>query len=465
MIDAVPSWIELAVAFAIAGAAWSAPVDYTPAGRRRSLVCAALSLASSLAGWIESVRLGPESGGGFRLLAELLGTGVFAVDSLNAPLIPLTALLTLVVVVATSRSKVRRFSFTRTMLLEALLLLTMSARAPGVLMTLLALQPLPLAHELRAGGHPSRVLVLHVALSFASMVLGWLLVSDASPDGARTSWGYALIAVGVAVRSGLVPAHCWVLDLFQKGSLGTALVATTPLTGAYAAVRLLHEQGADRAAFGLTVLALLTSLYCAAMGAVQADARRLVFQLHSSLSALVLAGVVLRTTLGVTAALTLWPSLSMAATGFGLTLRALEARTGRLRLDGFHGFHAQTPTLAALFLVMGLAAVGFPGTLGFFGIEMLTDALAREAKALALVVVLALAVNGIVVLRAYSMLFLGPGRSVSVDLRIRRSELIALLMLALLLLGGTLWPQPGMDSRRAAADEILAGTQDEATSR
>lgn len=455
MSDALPSWIELAVAVAFAGAAWSAPFDYKPAGRRRALVCAALALTCTVAAWIESARSGPDAAGGFRLLAELAGEGAFAVDSLNAPLLPLTTLLALVVVVATSRSKVRRFSFARVLVLEALLLLATSARAPGVLIVLLALSALPLVQELRATHHSSRVLVLHVATSFLLMGAGWLLVSGSPPAGTRASSGYALIAAGIAVRSGLVPAHCWVLDLFDRGSLGSALVLLAPLTGAYAAARLLHAEAADGAALGLTVLALVTALYCAAMSVVQSDARRFFCQLFSSLSALVLAGVTLRSPLGVTAALHLWLSVSLAAAGLGLTLRALEARTGRLTLDRFHGFHTQTPTLAALFLITGLAAVGFPGTVGFFGIEMLTDALARESKVLALVVVLALAIDGIVVLRAYTTLFLGAGHPVTVDLRVRRSELIALLLLVGLLLGGTVWPQPGMDSRKAAADALL----------
>ena len=54
-------------------------------------------------------------------------------------------------------------------------------------------------------------------------------------------------------------------------------------------------------------------------------------------------------------------------------LRALEARYGRLSLDGFHGLYQHSPALAVGFLLTGLASVGFPGTLGFVSTELLVD--------------------------------------------------------------------------------------------
>ena len=42
----------------------------------------------------------------------------------------------------------------------------------------------------------------------------------------------------ILVRCGTVPAHCWVTDWFEHASFGIALLFVTPLTGVYAAVRL-----------------------------------------------------------------------------------------------------------------------------------------------------------------------------------------------------------------------------------
>jgi NADH-quinone oxidoreductase subunit M len=71
-------------------------------------------------------------------------------------------------------------------------------------------------------------------------------------------------------------------------------------------------------------------------------------------------------------------------------------------------------------------------------------------------VVLAAALNGIAVLRAYLLLFTGARHPSTVFLGIGLRERIALWALALLILGGGLFPQPGVSSRLEAARDILA---------
>ena len=75
--------------------------------------------------------------------------------------------------------------------------------------------------------------------------------------------------------------------------------------------------------------------------------------------------------------------------GFGLTLRALEARFGRLSLTDFHGLYEHSPTLAVCFLLTGLASVGFPGTLGFISTELLVDSAVEANPSVGIAVVAA----------------------------------------------------------------------------
>ena len=77
-----------------------------------------------------------------------------------------------------------------------------------------------------------------------------------------------------------------------------------------------------------------------------------------------LVGLELHTELSLTGSLCLWFSVILSLGGFGLTLRALEARFGRLSLAEYHGLYEHSPALAVCFLLTGLACVGFPGTLG-----------------------------------------------------------------------------------------------------
>ena len=69
--------------------------------------------------------------------------------------------------------------------------------------------------------------------------------------------------------------------------------------------------------------------------------------------------------------------------------------------------------------------------------------------------VAAAALNGIAVVRAYFLLFTGARHVSTVSLGIGLRERVAVLTLAALILGGGLFPQPGVTTRQRAAEEIL----------
>jgi NADH-quinone oxidoreductase subunit M len=227
------------------------------------------------------------------------------------------------------------------------------------------------------------------------------------------------------------------------------------MLGAYAAVRLLLPVAPDWVLQYVGMLALATSVYAAGMALVQREARRFFCYIFLSHSALVLVGLDSLTPIGLTGALTVWVSVGLSLAGFGLTLRALEARHGRLSLTGFHGVYEHTPELAVCFLLTGLASVGFPGTFGFFSTELLVDGAVQAFPYVGIAVVIAAALNGIAVLQAYFRLFTGTRHVSTVPLKIGMRERLAVLTMAVLILGGGIYPQPGVASRHHAALSIL----------
>ena len=140
----------------------------------------------------------------------------------------------------------------------------------------------------------------------------------------------------------------------------------------------------------------------------------------------------------------------------GLDRGDLEARFGRLSLTEFHGLYEHSPTLAVCFLLTGLASVGFPFTLGFISTELLVDSAIEASPYVGIAVVTAAALNGIAVVRAYFLLFTGARHVSTISLGLGLRERIAVLSLAALILGGGLFPQPGVMSRERAVEEILA---------
>ncbi len=459
-------WLALTTLLPLVGAAVVWRMSDLNAARRWSIGFSAAALACSLAAWADfetlNVPLAHDPG---EIFTRLAGRELFTLDELSALLVPLAALLYLLTAVATLRSKMPRYSFSANLISEAILLATFNCREPWGIVALLVLGTLPPVWELYARHRPMRVYLFHMGLFSLLLLAGWGLVEwerTLGGDGKSHSlWPLVPLLLAVFIRSGIAPFHCWVTDLFEHATFGTALAFVTPMVGAYAAVRLILPTAPLEVLHAMGIVSLLTAVYAAGMALVQREARRFFCYVFISHSALVLVGLETGTPAGVTGALVVWLSLGISLAGFGLTLRALESRHGRLSLVAYHGVYGHTPLLAICFMLTGMASVGFPGTFGFLGSELLIDGVIHTYPIVGLGVTLAAALNGIAVVQAYFKLFTGTKHVSSVPLGVCFREQVAVLTLIALIVGGGAWPQPGMLSRHNAAKEILSGRPSE----
>ena len=143
---------------------------------------------------------------------------------------------------------------------------------PWPLIVLLALGTVPPYFELRQRGRPTRVYVLHMAIFVVLLVLGWAFVEDDLPIHLQPALASIPLFLAVLVRSGTFPAHLWVPDLFENASFGNALLYVTPITGVYAAVRLVVPVCPDWVLQGIGILSLITAVYAAGLAVVQTEA-------------------------------------------------------------------------------------------------------------------------------------------------------------------------------------------------
>ncbi|MCO6459701.1 MAG: oxidoreductase [Pirellulaceae bacterium] len=450
-------WLELAILIPLAGTLTVMFVRDPETARRRVLIVCGLMFACAVGAWLDFGQLHTfEAHDHWDLVTPWLGEDAVVIDELSAPLMPLAALLYLLTAVATLRTKMGRFPFTWTLFSAAILMATLSCRAPWGVIGLLALQTVPPYFELRERGRSTRVFVLHMGLFLALLAGGWALLQSSEPGSPRSIWAIGMLTAAILIRSGSVPLHCWMTDLFENASFATALLYVTPMAGAYAAVRLLLPVSPEWAMRSIAIISLVTAVYAAGMALVQREARRFFAYLFLSNSSLVLVGLEVATPIGLTGGLCVWLSVGMSLAGFGLTLRSLESRTGRISLDTYHGLASHMPSLAAFFLLTGLASVGFPGTVGFVGVELLVEGAVGVYPLVGMLVVVAAALNGIAVLHAYFRLFTGAEHRASITLQARWPERVAVLTLSALILGGGLFPQPGVHSRYHAATELIA---------
>jgi NADH-quinone oxidoreductase subunit M len=445
-------WVEVTIALPIAGALWVAGCRTPGLAFRSGVVVTAATLIAAALAWLD---FGLRRDGAIpaqNYWHGVFGQTAFQVDELSAPLLPLIALLYFLTIVSTARTKMGRFSFTWSLVSEALQLAAFGCKEPWLLVGLLAAGTMPPFIVLKTRDKPTRVYAVHMLLFVLLLVVGRIL-AESGGDAARLATVPLLAAI--LVRCGTFPAHCWITDWFEHSSFGNALLFVAPLTGVYAAVRLVLPIAPDWVLQGIGVVSLATAVYAAAMATIQQEARRFFAFLFISHSALVLVGLEFINSISITGALSLWFSVTLALGGLGLTLRAVEARVGRLSLAKHHGLYEASPALAACFLLTGLASVGFPGTLGFVAMDMVIDGAIEANLYLGVGAAVAAALNGIAVVRIYFLVFTGARHVSTVSLRMGLRERFALLTLTALILIGGIVPQPGVAIRHSAAEAIL----------
>jgi NADH-quinone oxidoreductase subunit M len=449
-------WLEMSIAVTLLGSVWVSRLREPMRAFRWGLAFTGAAFVGTVLAWLgfylripvgPSLALSPQY--------HVFGRQILALDELNAPLVPAVCLIHFLTALATARVKMRRYSFTWSLAAESIQIAKFSATDPWLLIGLLAASTVPPYIELASRGRPTRIYVIHMALFIGLLVLGWSAVDLRGRDELPSAWASIALLLAILVRCGTVPAHCWVTDWFEHATFGIALLFVCPLSGVYAAIRLVLPIAPDWVLHSIAIASLITAVYAAGMAVVQNEVRRFYAHLFISHASLVLVGLELDTVMSLTASLCLWFSVILSLAGFGLTLRALESRFGRLSLASFHGLYEHSPALAVCFLLTGLASVGFPGTLGFISTELLVDSAVEVNPTVGIVVVAAAALNGIAVVRAYLHLFTGARHVSTVWLGIGTRERIAVLTLATMILLGGLIPQPGVTTREIAAEQIL----------
>jgi NADH-quinone oxidoreductase subunit M len=449
-------WLEIAILIPLLGAIGCFLFRNQKQAYPLACIASGLTFLCSVGEWIDFETLGSFSAHDhWDVFFNLFSKQVLVIDELSAPLLPLTALLYFLAILSTPNSKAIRFPFLLTLVSESLTVATLCCTNPGLLVAILGLSIVPVWFELRDRNQCTRLFVIHMVIYVSCLLAGIAIFSWVLPSQSFMLLASILLMTGSLVRAGVLPVHIWQVDLFERASLGSALLFITPMTGAYAVMRLVLPIAPTWAMQSIAILSLATAVYAAGMSLVQKEMRRFFCFLCLSQSSLVLAGLEISNTIGMTGALCVWLSACVSLGGFGLIVRVVEARIGRISLDRFHGLFEQLPLLAALFLLTGLSSIGFPGTLGFVGMELLVEGTAEFYPLVGGLVVFTGALNGIAILRAYFYVFTGTRHMATISLSPRRRERIAAIVLSLIVIGGGLWPQPMVHSRYHAANALL----------
>jgi len=384
------------------------------------------------------------------------GLEILWLDELNRWLLAYACLIYLAIFMAAPRTQIGPLWSRNLMLSLTFDLWFFSQRQPLPLALLWVLSHAGLWAELqprfRAGqlSRLRRILILFLGSSCLAFGLGALGLRGTTPG-----WALAALTLGIALRKAMVPFHSWLPELFEKGPLGHVIAFCAPQLGAYATVRLLADKASAELLAVLGAFALVTALHGACLAFGQNRFRGVYAGLFMGQTSLVFAGLQCANLPSLVGGLTVWLSGGLALTGLGLCVWALLARRGSMDLNRFHGGYERSPLLATSFLVFGLAACGFPGTLGFLGQDMLLQGTTQEYPHIGILTAVVTALNGITLMRTYFRLFCGCPRSEELSQSLRLRERLALTLLLLCLLGLGLAPLPLLTSRQQAGRELL----------
>lgn len=273
----------------------------------------------------------------------------------------------------------------------------------------------------------------------------------------------SLMVAGIALQLGIGPASFSLRAAMCSGMTARGILTVLPLGGLALLLRVAgpaFAQAADAPTCHLVMLtALLGALCTAALVLVQRGAGSALALLLSTSHALVFVGLVGRDPGARLGGELLWAATLVAGAGAGVSLLALRARHGRLRLDRWNGFYASSTGLSALLLFFSVALGGLPGTLDFAALDLVLHGAVSDHLDTMVLCALCMAVAGFAAVRmAFGLLFGAPGVDARPDdMPLLPRERYALLTLAIPLLVAGLAPEVLPAVRQVAQVGVQAG--------
>lgn len=403
----------------------------------------------------------------------------FAVDGLNAVLLPLTAAIVVAALIMTPRADMRTGLAAKILFVEGALMGSFLALDAALLAGFVALSLVPMWLDARSTGPRALKVITSTVLVLTILALGTAVVGlglEASQAGVQdpldlvdlaanpytpSPWIGALVLAVALLRMGIVPLHLWIPAAAQHGTGHLATVTLLTPLGSFMLARLalpIFPQVLDPAAPLLLTIGIGTAIYGALLAISQIDLRRVVAWFWVSQSGLVLAGFAGLNDASVSGALLQAMSTVVECSGLMLVALAVELRANTTDFRKLGGLARNAPRMATGFLILSAAAVGFPGTISFVAEDLVGQGLLRDHPVAVGLLLIVTAMNGITLWRAFKRTFLGPPTPHADDLRnfkdLRTWEyLVVVAMTGTLLVGGFM-PEPLLAVRRGVVDAI-----------
>lgn len=255
--------------------------------------------------------------------------------------------------------------------------------------------------------------------------------------------GLVLLLMGFAIKIGAVPFHFWLPDAYHGAPTPvTAYMASVGKLAFFAPVvrimPLVQEHFANTWVITVSIISVLTMLYGNLVALVQRDVKRMLAYSSIAHSGYIMAGIAVAQVIGLKAVLYFLVAYAfMGVAGF-LVLAVLErSQDWRGYLEEFSGVRFHIPWLAFAFMLVLLALLGVPPTVGFVGKALVFLSLSYEKLWwVAFVMIVATGISTGYYLRLIALMFMKePVKDVEFQITPVEKVLLVFLSVLVVLLG------------------------------
>lgn len=175
-----------------------------------------------------------------------------------------------------------------------------------------------------------------------------------------------------AVKVPLVPLHNWLPDAYTEAPTPVTIMLSGAMTkvGAFGFIRYcltLFPYASHYFVPLISVLAVISILYCAVQALVQNDIKRLISYSSISHLGVVMLGIFALNTQGIEGGVLQMVNHGITTSALFLVTMYIEARAGTRNLQDFGGLAKRMPWFAVIFLIAALSSLGLPGLNSFSG--------------------------------------------------------------------------------------------------
>lgn len=179
---------------------------------------------------------------------------------------------------------------------------------------------------------------------------------------------FIMLALGFAIKTPLFPLHTWVPTVAFEGPTGVTALLTGLKLGVFGFIRYVVPLTADAVQEYqslLIALGMIGMIYAAVIAMSQSNIRRMLAYASISHVGLVMIGVVSLNKQGITGAIYQLLNFTLIAGGLFILTGFLHERLGSTNIKNLGGIAKRMPIFASMFMLLGLASIGLPGTNGF----------------------------------------------------------------------------------------------------